>query len=88
MVETARLESVYTGNRIGGSNPSLSAIFFVFSHSTVELDKQREPQLLRTFERLVAEHQRLRREGASAKELIKVDLHDFECLIWKLLLPR
>ena len=26
MVETARLESVYTGNRIGGSNPSLSAI--------------------------------------------------------------
>ena len=26
MVEGARLESVYTGNRIEGSNPSLSAI--------------------------------------------------------------
>ena len=29
MAEGARLESVYTGNRIGGSNPSLSAITFV-----------------------------------------------------------
>ena len=28
MVETARLESVYTGNRIGGSNPSLSAMYY------------------------------------------------------------
>ena len=28
MAEGARLESVYTGNRIGGSNPSLSAITF------------------------------------------------------------
>lgn len=27
MVEGARLERVYTGNRIEGSNPSLSAIF-------------------------------------------------------------
>ncbi len=26
MAEGARLESVYTGNRIGGSNPPLSAI--------------------------------------------------------------
>ena len=30
MAEGARLESVYTGNRIEGSNPSLSAITFVF----------------------------------------------------------
>src|SRR5207237_5092003 len=29
VAEGARLESVYTGNRIGGSNPSLSAITFV-----------------------------------------------------------
>ena len=28
MVEGARLESVYTGNRIEGSNPSLSAMYF------------------------------------------------------------
>ena len=28
MVEGARLESVYTGNRIEGSNPSLSARLF------------------------------------------------------------
>ena len=28
MAEGARLESVYTGNRIGGSNPSLSASIF------------------------------------------------------------
>ena len=28
MAEGARLESVYTGNRIGGSNPSLSAISY------------------------------------------------------------
>ena len=27
MVEGARLESVYTGNRIEGSNPSLSASY-------------------------------------------------------------
>lgn len=27
MVEGARLESVYTGNRIAGSNPACSAIF-------------------------------------------------------------
>ena len=27
MVEGARLESVYTGNRIEGSNPFLSAVF-------------------------------------------------------------
>jgi hypothetical protein len=27
VVERARLESEYTGNRIGGSNPPLSAIF-------------------------------------------------------------
>ena len=30
MAEGARLESVYTGNRIEGSNPSLSAITFTF----------------------------------------------------------
>lgn len=29
MAEGARLERVYTGNRIEGSNPSLSAIFFL-----------------------------------------------------------
>lgn len=29
MVECARLEIVYTGNCIGGSNPSISAMFFV-----------------------------------------------------------
>ena len=29
MVERARLESEYTGNRIGGSNPPLSAILFL-----------------------------------------------------------
>ena len=28
VAEGARLESVYTGNRIEGSNPSLSAIYF------------------------------------------------------------
>ena len=28
MVERARLESEYTGNRIGGSNPPLSAIYY------------------------------------------------------------
>ena len=28
VVEGARLESVYTGNRIAGSNPALSAMFF------------------------------------------------------------
>ena len=28
MVERARLESEYTGNRIGGSNPPLSATLF------------------------------------------------------------
>ena len=28
MAEGARLERVYTGNRIEGSNPSLSAIFY------------------------------------------------------------
>ena len=28
MAEGARLESVYTGNRIEGSNPSLSAMFY------------------------------------------------------------
>ena len=28
VVEGARLESVYTGNRIEGSNPFLSAVFF------------------------------------------------------------
>ena len=28
VVEEARLESVYTGNRIKGSNPLVSAIFF------------------------------------------------------------
>jgi hypothetical protein len=35
VAEGARLESVYTGNRIEGSNPSLSAIFFkaVFSNA-------------------------------------------------------
>ena len=33
MAEGARLESVYTGNRIGGSNPSLSAILaFLVRH--------------------------------------------------------
>ncbi len=31
MVETARLESAYTGNRIGGSNPSLSASLYLRS---------------------------------------------------------
>ena len=31
MVEGARLESVYTGNRIVGSNPTLSAINLTFS---------------------------------------------------------
>ena len=31
MVEGARLESVYTGNRIVGSNPTLSAINLAFS---------------------------------------------------------
>src|SRR5438445_11408790 len=30
VAEGARLESVYTGNRIGGSNPSLSASPFIF----------------------------------------------------------
>lgn len=29
MVEGARLESVYTGNRIAGSNPALSAIYTI-----------------------------------------------------------
>ena len=29
MVERARLESEYTGNRIGGSNPPLSANFII-----------------------------------------------------------
>ena len=29
VVEGARLESVYTGNRIEGSNPSVSAEFFM-----------------------------------------------------------
>jgi hypothetical protein len=29
VVERARLESEYTGNRIGGSNPPLSAITFI-----------------------------------------------------------
>ena len=36
MVEGARLESVYTGNRIAGSNPALSArniINSIFKHS-------------------------------------------------------
>ena len=32
MVERARLESEYTGNRIGGSNPPLSAISLFKSH--------------------------------------------------------
>jgi hypothetical protein len=32
VAEGARLESVYTGNRIGGSNPSLSAITSVILH--------------------------------------------------------
>ncbi len=30
MVEGARLESVYAGNRIAGSNPALSANFEIF----------------------------------------------------------
>ena len=30
VVEGARLERVYTGNRIEGSNPSLSAMYFLF----------------------------------------------------------
>ena len=32
MAEGARLESVYTVNRIGGSNPSLSASPFILLH--------------------------------------------------------
>jgi hypothetical protein len=30
VVEGARLESVYTGNRIEGSNPSVSAFFYTY----------------------------------------------------------
>ena len=33
VVEGARLESVFTGNRIGGSNPALSAIPGLFASS-------------------------------------------------------
>jgi hypothetical protein len=41
VAEGARLESVYTGNRIGGSNPSLSAIpFLIFG--PLEDDQQVE----------------------------------------------
>ena len=49
MVEGARLESVYTGNRIEGSNPSLSAIFLA---ATVSLQDgcRRKSQLLRRFQ--------------------------------------
>ena len=39
MVEGARLESVYTGNRIEGSNPSLSAIIKDFiSYFKIEIN--------------------------------------------------
>ena len=34
VVEEARLESVYTGNRIEGSNPSVSALIMKISLST------------------------------------------------------
>src|SRR5205807_1073727 len=37
VAEGARLESVYTGNRIGGSNPSLSARFIL---SNLKVTKQ------------------------------------------------
>ena len=38
MVETARLESEYTGNRIGGSNPPLSAITCDESIDIIDVD--------------------------------------------------
>ena len=44
MAEGARLESVYTGNRIEGSNPSLSAIVsIVEGHWTVHSPIKRNP---------------------------------------------
>ena len=38
MVEGARLESVYTGNRIEGSNPSPSAILYGSIHGMVQFE--------------------------------------------------
>ena len=38
MVERARLESEYTGNRIGGSNPPLSAITYDLVVDIVGID--------------------------------------------------
>ena len=35
MVEEARLESVYTGNRIEGSNPSVSAKIFTLTFAVI-----------------------------------------------------
>ncbi len=39
-VEGARLEIVYTGNRIEGSNPSLSAIIFLIWTATKSSSKE------------------------------------------------
>ena len=41
MVERARLESEYTGNRIGGSNPPLSANLFLHIHK-IKLSKEKK----------------------------------------------
>ena len=48
MAEGARLESVYAGNRIEGSNPSLSAIILSATVSLRDGCRQK-PQLLRPF---------------------------------------
>ncbi len=53
MVEGARLESVYTGDRIAGSNPALSASFLRnnFSHRHCEHSEAiQKPQYLRAFQ--------------------------------------
>ncbi len=43
VVEGARLESVYTGDRIGGSNPPLSAKFGKFNQSENDSNKSQIP---------------------------------------------
>ena len=52
MVEGARLESVYTGYRIEGSNPSLSAIKLISSRILIV---QNSAFLLYKFKKIEAE---------------------------------
>ncbi len=63
VAEGARLESVYTGNRIAGSNPAPSATFHVISGTTVY--DRRSPKLSGTF-RAFARLQRMPKVGETA----------------------